>query len=135
MPDTDDVALRIPIVKETVVVARTEVTTDAVRVRTFSENQDVVVEDTVERGVLHVERVAVDRLVDVAPPVRHEGDTMIVSLVEERLIVEKRLFVVEEVHVTRLAEQGRVSIPVTLRTTRASIERPTDITTGNDTNG
>lgn len=48
-----------------------------------------------------VERVAVNRDVDEAPAVRHEGDTMIVPVVEEVLVVEKRLRIVEEVHVTR----------------------------------
>ena len=46
-----------------------------------------------------VQRVAINRYVDEAPPVRHEGDTMIVPVVREELVITKRLLLVEELHV------------------------------------
>ncbi len=95
----------------------------------------MLVEEVLSLGVLKIERVKLDRAVDVAPPLRDEGNTTIISLVEERLVVEKRLFVVEEIHVTRETTQERVAIPVTLRATRATIERPNDTSTGSITNG
>lgn len=136
MSDPDDLILRVPIFEESVTVDKVDVQTDAVRVHTSVDQREVLVEDVVERGALRVERVSVQRAVDVAPPPREEGATTIISLVEERLVVEKRLFVVEEVHITREQTQERVAIPVTLRTTRATIERPSgEPTTGSTTNG
>ena len=136
MPDPDDLTLRVPIFEEAVTIDKVDVQTDAVRVRTSVDQREVLVEDVVERGALRVERVSVDRAVDTAPPPREEGATTIISLVEERLVVEKRLFVVEEIHITREQTQERVAIPVTLRTTRATIERPMDEpATGSITNG
>lgn len=135
MPDSDDLSLRVPVVEERLTVGKIDVATDAVRVRTSVETRDLLVEDVVERGVLRVERRAVDRLVETAPPPRQDGDTTVVSLVEERLVVEKRLFVVEEIHVTREQTSEHVAIPVTLRATRATVERPTDVSTGENAHG
>jgi len=70
-------------------------------------------EETIEIGhdEVDVERVAVNRAIDEVPAVRHEGDTMIVPVVEEVLVVEKRLRLVEEVRVTR----RRVTESTTIR--------------------
>ena len=136
MADESDDTLHLPLVEEALSVDKVAVVSDRVRVVTSVETRDVVAEETLERGVLRVERVATERAVDAAPPPREEGDTLIVSLVEERLVVEKRLFVVEEIHVTRERESEHVSVPVTLRATRASVERPLDeASTGSLTNG
>ena len=43
---------------------------------------------------------------DAVPPVRQEGDVTIISIVEERAVVTKQLFVVEEV-VVRARENGK----------------------------
>ncbi|RZK51465.1 MAG: DUF2382 domain-containing protein, partial [Hymenobacter sp.] len=48
---------------------------------------------------VQVQRVAVGRYVDEAPPVRHEGDTMIVPVLREEMVITKRLLLVEELHV------------------------------------
>ena len=44
-------------------------------------------------------------------------------LVEERLVVTRQLFGIEEVIVRRVASHEPVSVPVTLRTMRAVVER------------
>ncbi len=135
MPQLDNPTLRVPIFEESLTLEKAEVQTDAVRIRTSVDERNVVVEDVVTRGALTVERVRMDRAVEAAPPPRESGDTTIISLVEERLVVEKRLFVVEEIHVTRKQTQERVAIPVTLRATHATIQRPTDLPTGSTSNG
>ncbi len=129
MPDPDDRILRVPVIEETATVNKVAVQTDAVRVSTSAEEREVMIEDSVSRQTFKVERIPMDQAVDVAPLPREEGSTTIISLVEERLVIEKRLFVVEEIHVTREQTQERVAIPVTLRTTRATIERPSSTET------
>lgn len=135
VPDPDDLSQIIPTIEESVTIDKMVVQTDAVRVRTLVEETEVVIEDVVDREVLKVKRVRMDQPVAVAPPPREEGDTTIVSLVEERLVVEKRLFVIEEIHVTRERTQEGVAIPVTLRTMRATVERPSESSAGNTNNG
>lgn len=50
---------------------------------------------------VEVERVPVDEEVDTPPATRQEGDTLIVPVVEEVLVVTKRYRIIEEVRVTK----------------------------------
>jgi hypothetical protein len=45
--------------------------------------------------------VPINRVVDAPVPVAHVGNTMIISLLEEVLVVEKRLMLKEELHITK----------------------------------
>jgi len=60
-------------------------------------------EATVQIGTdeIEVERVPIDRQLATPPSVRQEGDTIIIPVVEEILVVEKRYLLREEVRVTR----------------------------------
>lgn len=51
-----------------------------------------------------VERVSIKRIIDRPAEIRHEGDTLIVPLMEEVLVVEKRLMLREELHIKRRRE-------------------------------
>ncbi|WP_174278305.1 DUF2382 domain-containing protein [Sphingomonas bacterium] len=121
MSDTDE--LRLPVVEEQVSVERRRVETDHVRVRTVVDTREELVSETVEVGSLDIERRPVDRAVATPPPPREEGDATIISVVEERLVVTRQLFVIEEVVVRRVIARETVSMPVTLRTMRAVVER------------
>lgn len=123
MTPIEDELSRIPLVEEQLAVMKAEAVTDRVRVATHVQEREVLVEYVEESGELIVERRPVDREVASAPEPVREGDTLIVSLVEERLVVEKRLFVIEEVRITRASTSRAVATPVVLRTTRATVER------------
>lgn len=126
--NTDDETTRVPIIEEQVVVDKIAVVTDRIRVSTSVETRDVVVEDILRRGDLGIERMAVNREVATAPPPREDGDLLVISIVEERLV--KRLFVVEEVRIRQTTTSEAVSLPTTLRSTRATVEHPEQSTTG-----
>lgn len=115
--------LRIPIVEETAHVYKRAGTTDRVTVRTGVEELTTTVDQELLRGEVTVRRVPVDRAIDAAPAVRTEGDVTIVPVVEERLIVRKQLFLVEELHLSRATVRERVEVPVTLRRTRVDVDR------------
>jgi stress response protein YsnF len=115
--------LRIPIVEEEATVVKRSVETERVSVRTSSEEQHVVVRDEVRREHVEVTRVAKDEEVADVPSIRVEGDVTIVPVLEERLVVEKRLFLVEELHLRRAVDHQNVELPITLRRTRVEVER------------
>lgn len=119
----DTTGLRMPIVAEEVHVARRSVETERVRVRTVVDTREQLVTDTRAVEAIEVERRPVERAVTEAPPPRQEGDATVISLVEERLVVTRQLYVVEEVIVRRVASSEPISVPVTLRTMRAVVER------------
>ena len=115
--------LRIPVVEETAHVFKREGVTDRVTVSTGVDLHETHVDQELMRGEGIVTRLTVDREITAVPPIRTEGDVTIVPVVEERLIVEKRLFLVEELNLTRKSTLEQVAVPVTLRRTRVDIDR------------
>lgn len=113
----------VTLAEERATISRRVVQTGVVRVSTATEAIEHV-----ERTSLGIERVEVEHhpvnaWVDAMPQVREEGEVTIVPLVEERLVVEKRLFVTEEVHIRRVRSTEEVEVPVTLRRQHAVVER------------
>jgi stress response protein YsnF len=80
---------------------------------------------------LDIERIPINQYVDSAPPaVRYEGDVMIVPILEEVVVVEKRLRLVEELRITKRQEHTQVSQPVVLRKEEVTVDRrDNDVTT------
>ena len=72
---------------------------------------------------VEVTRVPVNREIDTAPSIRTEGDVTIIPVVEEVIVVEKRLVLKEEIHLRRTVTREDVAVPVKLRKQRAIIER------------
>ena len=127
-PDTERMTaradeLRIPRVEEEARITKHVVDTERVSVRTVTAEEQVVLRDQVTHEQVEVTRVSVNREVAEAPAVRTEGDLTIVPVFEERLVVEKRLFLVEELHLRRTVTTRPVEIPTTVRRTRVEIDR------------
>lgn len=115
--------LHIPIIQEEAHVTKRAVETEHVRVQTSLAEKHVLVREDLRREQVEVTRIPVDREVAEAPPIRTEGDLTIVPVLEERLVVEKRLFLVEELHLRRTVSNEAVELPATLRRTHVEVER------------
>jgi stress response protein YsnF len=113
----------IPVVEETVTVGKRQVVTGHVRVRTVTDMVEEMAHAAVQREDGEVTRVPIDKVVETAPEIRTEGDITIVPVLEEVLVVEKRLVLKEELHIRRRVETETVEAPVTLRRQRAIVER------------
>jgi stress response protein YsnF len=75
--------------------------TGAVRVRTEVRTTEELVDAPLAVERVEVERAPVDRWVEAPVPVRQEGETTVVTLHEEVVVVETRLRATEEVRITR----------------------------------
>ena len=115
----------IPLVEEELRVDKQPVTAGKVSVHTVVDAFKEVVRETLESERVEVSRVSINREVQTAPAVRTEGDVLIIPVLEEVLVVEKRLVLKEELHVRRLVSEENVEIPVTVRKQRAVVERIT----------
>jgi uncharacterized protein (TIGR02271 family) len=69
-----------------------------------------------------VEHVPIDREIDSVPELRYEGDTLIIPLIEEVLVTEKRLVLREEVRITRHSRTEQAEVRDVLRREIADIE-------------
>jgi uncharacterized protein (TIGR02271 family) len=111
------------LLEEELRVDKRSVTTGKVRVRSVVDTVEEVARAALDGERVEVTRVPVDKEVDVAPSTRTEGDLTIIPVLEEILVVEKRLVLKEELHIRRHATRENVEVPVTLRKQRAVIER------------
>ncbi|MER2269117.1 YsnF/AvaK domain-containing protein [Methylobacterium oxalidis] len=120
----------IPIVEETARIEKRAVEMGRVRVSTSTETVEQVLRDTLRREAVGVTRVPIDRVIaegEAVPQVRDEGGVTIIPVLEEVLVVEKRLILKEEVHIHRTASDENVEVPVTLRKQRAVVERVSEV--------
>ena len=117
----------IPIVEERLKTAKVKVETGRVRVGTVIDERQEIVRDRLIRDQVEVHRVPRGVEVSEAPTVREDEDgTTIIPVVEEVLIVTKKLMLVEEIHLRRSSSAEDYQQPVTVRVQRAVIERDGD---------
>lgn len=115
----------IPVVREELVVSKRVVDTgQGVRVNKTVANREELVDELLLRDDVVVERVAIDEIIPATdlPNIRYEGDTMIVPVLEEILVVEKRMMLKEEVRITSTRREVRDPQCVVLRSEEVSIE-------------
>lgn len=114
----------IPVVHEEVQVGKRVVETGRVRIRKVVTEHTEEVDQPLMREEVSVERVPVNRYVDAPIPPRTEGDTLVVSVLEEVLVVQKRLVLREELRITKAVLPREHEAPrVTLRREDVEIER------------
>jgi stress response protein YsnF len=94
-----------------------------VRVSTVSRESKSFVDETLNHERVQIDRIPIGRQVDAVPPVRQEGDTTILSVVEESIVIERRLILKEEVHIRRLHVSERHQEAVILRKQEAAVTR------------
>ena len=113
----------IPLLQEELRVEKREVETGRVRVHVKNDFHDVRIAEELVRSDVDVTRVRIDRRVDSVPDIQDVGDTIIIPVVEEVLVVEKRLMLREEIHIRRRATVDQHEETVTLTRQRAVVER------------
>ena len=117
----------VPVIHEEIEVGKRTVETGAgVRVCKYARDEEELVDVPLVHEQVDVERVAVDRDVDGPVAVRHVGDTIIVPVMQEVLVVRKQLRLVEELHIRRTRTERSEPRTVVLRKEEATVERLED---------
>jgi stress response protein YsnF len=118
--------IRVPVIAEQLAIGtRTVDTGRGVRVHKTVVEQPVTIDERLARDEVEVRHVAVDRIVapDEAPANRYEGDTLIVPILEEVLVVERRVRIKEELHITRIRREEHYQEEVVLKAEQVRVER------------
>ena len=123
----------VPVVAEELAMGKRQVESGRVRITKQVREEQQTVDQPLFTEQAVVERVPVNRIVDGPVEVRHEGETMIVPLLEEVLVVEKRLMLREEVRVTTRRTETHQPQTVTLRKEDVKVERVGPASDGNGT--
>jgi uncharacterized protein (TIGR02271 family) len=104
-------------------VARQTVETSRVRVATVTHTRDHLVDELLARTNVEIERVPIGRVIDAIPPIREDADLTIVPVVEETVVVQRRLVLKEELHIRRVHTTERYQETVKLRHQTAQVTR------------
>ena len=112
----------IPVAVETARVEKRVVETGRAVIRKAVSERDEVVNALLARHDVTVERVPVDRVVTELPVLRQEGDTWVVPVFEERLVIEKQLVLKEELWIRTQTRHEQVSQTVRLRQEHVEVE-------------
>ena len=113
----------IELAEEQLRVSKREVERGRVVIRTRVEERDEIAEAALRQEEVTVERVPIDRPVEMAPQVREEDGVLIVPVLEERLVVTTELVLKEEIRITKKSRTEMVREPVRLRSERVEVER------------
>jgi uncharacterized protein (TIGR02271 family) len=107
--------LVIPVREEALTPQTHETHLGRVIVHKRVENVPVSTTVELERDQVAVERVEINQTIDTVPGPRQEGDTLIIPVVEEVLVTEKRLMLREEIRITRQRLTEAVAVDDTLQ--------------------
>lgn len=92
----------LPVIEEHVVITKEVIETGKVLIRKRVTEEEATINIPLIQEGYSIERVAGKKeLLAQHPPIRYEGENMIIPVVREVLVVEKRYEIMEEVHVIK----------------------------------
>jgi uncharacterized protein (TIGR02271 family) len=112
----------IALAREELRVTRQVVDRGGVRVRVSVNERDEAVDVLLREQDVQVERIPIGRVIEHPPETRQEGNTLVIPVVEEILVVERRLILREEIHIRRTERQRPARETARLRSEAAEVE-------------
>lgn len=116
--------ITIPVIEEQVKVSKKVIETARVKLsKTVTENIESVEIPLVQEEIV-VKRIPKNEFIDVIPPAsRYEGDIMIIPVLKEVAVVEKRMMLVEEIHVSKVKTEKTETHEVAVRKEEIKVSR------------
>ena len=117
----------LPLIEEQLRIGKRSVDTGrGVRVHKRIDEKPVAIDESLVHEDLDIRHVSVERVVglDEAPGIRYENDgaTLVVPVLEEVLVLERRVRIKEELHITRVKRQVRHAETVVLKSEQVHVE-------------
>jgi len=113
----------VPVMQEELDVETRTVESGRIRVNKRVETTESVIDEPLLVQSYDIQRTAVNRIVEDVPTPRYDGDTLVLPILEEVLVVEKRLILREEVRITPKREQVRDPQTHSVRREHVEVER------------
>jgi len=106
----------IPVIEERLRIEKEKVETGRFLVSKKIHEEHVEEDVPITEENVSISRKEINQYIDSPPPtMRQEGDTTIISVVKEVMVVEKKLMLVEELHITRDKKESTVPVKETVR--------------------
>lgn len=123
-PDERDSKITIPVLEEQLKVSKKVIETARVTLsKTVNESIESF-EIPLKEEEIVVKRVPKNELIETMPAAsRHEGDVMIIPILKEVAVIEKRIMLVEEIHVSKKQTEKTETQEVALRKEEVKVTR------------
>lgn len=113
----------IPVVEEEAQIKKQLVERNRTRITKQVHMEEDTIDTPLRQERVQVERVPMERIIDSPMASRYDGDTLVIPVMEEVLIIEKKLLLKEEVRVTKYVGETEHQEVVTLRKEAVTVER------------
>ena len=113
----------IPVVEEELEIHKQELQTGRILIHKKVDTREIPVEEILRTSDVDIQRVPMDRVVTEPMESRYEGDTLVIPILEEVLVIEKRLVLREEIRITRRVQEHTERKTVPVRSEHVEIER------------
>jgi uncharacterized protein (TIGR02271 family) len=120
--DQEEQDLVVPVIEEEIKIGK-RVYEEKVQVSKQVHEEEVEINEPGFREEIEIERIPKDEVLDAPISPYTEGDIMVIPIIEERVVVMKRLVLVEEVRIKKIRREIRESQSVTLRREEVVVDR------------
>jgi len=114
---------RMPLLVEVPRIGRQRRVTGRVRVAVTTEVTEEQVEGLCRSREAELRRVPIGREVEEAPPVRQEGDVIIIPVIAEKLVLVRRLVLTEEIHLRLRLDETPVTLAASVARQTVTVDR------------
>lgn len=119
-----DQSMVIPVIEEQVKIDKQVIESGVVRILKNVHEEEVTVNIPVLHEEHDIKRVPVNEYLEVPPPpIRYEGETMIIPILREEVVIQKRIVLVEELHITKRQVETNEPQQVMLRKEEVTVDR------------
>jgi uncharacterized protein (TIGR02271 family) len=114
----------IPVIEERLRIDKEKEVTGKYIISKKIHSEEVEEDVSVTEENVSIVRKEFNQYIDSPPPaLRQEGDTTVISVVKEVLVVEKKLMLVEELHITKDIKQSTVPVKETIRKEEVNVKK------------
>ena len=113
----------IPVAEEQLEIGKREIEAGRLRLQKRVSEHEQTVDEPLFADEISLERVTINRFIDEPTEARIEGDTTVIPLFEERLVVQKRLVLREEIRITKRRIERCAPQIVALRREEVTVDR------------
>ena len=114
---------KLSLLAEELTVGKESAEIGRVRVSKQTHTREVAIDEDLVKESAEVEIIPIGRQIFETPSVRHEGETLVLPIVEEVIHIERRLVLKEEIRITRRKITEQFHDRVTLRYQEAVVTR------------
>ncbi|WP_018615551.1 YsnF/AvaK domain-containing protein [Segetibacter koreensis] len=116
--------ITIPVVEEQVKVSKEVIETARVTLSKKVNESTESFEIPLTQEEIVIKRIPKNELIDTMPAAqRYEGDVMIIPVLKEVAVIEKRIMLVEEIHISKLKTEKTETRDVTVRKEEVNVTR------------